>query len=263
MALTVVVGFAIIFLSTIQSLHVQHRFESRPFHYLNVSPLETLVANDYIDCSFACLQNVLCVSFNVAVFSDENGKRWCELLPSTSYNNTAKLTADHQSQHYSIQNPCSSTPCMYNGTCIPTSFRDGTYRCACLPGYLGSQCEIVAPECHQYAVLSEPGRHRSYGRGGNSDVSLVPGWYRFQSSAYTKMLDTCISHHRCLTDITGWLNGAHPSLRDGIVNREACFNGYYNCCYRRVQIRVRECDGFYVYELKPAPGGGIRYCTTA
>ncbi len=103
MALTVVVGFAIIFLSTIQSLHVQHRFESRPFHYLNVSPLETLVANDYIDCSFACLQNVLCVSFNVAVFSDENGKRWCELLPSTSYNNTAKLTADHQSQHYSIQ----------------------------------------------------------------------------------------------------------------------------------------------------------------
>ena len=121
----------------------------------------------------------------------------------------------------------------------------------------------VAPECHQYVVLSEPDRHRSYGRGGNSDGSLVPGWYRFQSSSYTKMLDTCISHHRCLTDITGWLNGAHPILEDGIVTREACFHGYYNCCYRRVQIRVRECDGFYVYELKPSPAGLLRYCTTA
>ena len=117
--------------------------------------------------------------------------------------------------------------------------------------------------CTNYTVLSEPDRHTSYGRGGNSDASLVPGWYRFQSGSYTKMLDYCVSHHRCRTDITGWLNGLHPSLEEGIVNRQACFHGYYNCCYRRVQIQVRRCEGFYVYYLNPSPAGSFRYCAIA
>ena len=121
----------------------------------------------------------------------------------------------------------------------------------------------VAPECHHYVVMGEPGRHQSYGRGSNSDGSLVPGWYRFKTSSYNKMLNKCIPHHRCLTDMPGWLNGEHPSLKDGIVTREVCFNGFYNCCYRRVQISVRECDGFSVYKLKPSPAGKFRYCTTA
>ena len=90
-------------LANAQSFSVQHRYKSLPFYYLNVSSLETILVSDYLDCSFACLQNVLCVSFNVAAFSDENWKRWCELLPSTNYNNTVKLTADHQSRHYSLQ----------------------------------------------------------------------------------------------------------------------------------------------------------------
>ena len=117
--------------------------------------------------------------------------------------------------------------------------------------------------CTNYTVLSEPDRHTSYGRGGNSDASLVPGWYRFQSGSYTKMLDYCVSHHRCHTDITGWLNGTHPSLEDGVVNRQACFHGFYDCCYRRVQVQVRSCEGFYVYYLNPSPAGSFRYCAIA
>ena len=77
-----------------------------------------------------------------------------------------------------------------------------------------------------YSVLSEPGRHTSFGRGKNSDRSLVSGWYRFQSSSYTKMLDQCVSPRKCLTVITGFLNGLHPLIEDGIVDREACFHGY-------------------------------------
>lgn len=37
--------------------------------------------------------------------------------------------------------------------------------------------------------------------------------------------------------------------RYSIVGREVCFHGLLNCCYRTVQIRVRECQGYYVYEL--------------
>ena len=76
-----------------------------------------------------------------------------------------------------------------------------------------------------YSVLSEPGRHTSFGRGGNSDRSLVSGWYRFQSSSYTKLLDQCVSPRKCRTLLIGFLNGLHPLIEDGFVNREACFDG--------------------------------------
>ena len=110
--------------------------------------------------------------------------------------------------------------------------------------FLSLSCYLDAPECRDYDVLSEPDRHQSYGRNNLSDSSLTPGWYRFQSSSYTRMIDSCIPHHRCSTGITGWLKGGQPAFEDSIVAREACFNGYYKCCYRKVQIRVRECQGF-------------------
>ena len=64
-----------------------------------------------------------------------------------------------------------------------------------------------------YSVLSEPGRHTSFGRGKNSDRSLVSGWYRFQSSSYTKLLDQCVSPRKCLTLLSGFLNGCIHSSR--------------------------------------------------
>ena len=39
------------------------------------------------------------------------------------------------------QNPCSSESCLNNGRCSVISFRDGTYKCNCHPGYLGNRCE--------------------------------------------------------------------------------------------------------------------------
>ena len=98
-------------------------------------------------------------------------------------------------------------------------------------------------ECRNYNVLSQPNRHQSFGlgQGTNSDGNLVPGWY-LQSSSYSRMIDNCIQVHRCKTDITGWLKGGHPTFKDGIVDREACFHGWEKCCYRIVQIRVRECQ---------------------
>ncbi len=77
-------------------------FESRLFCYLNITPVQRTFVGEFIDCSFACLRNVLCASFNVAVFASDGGKRWCELLPSNSHNNVAKLTEKQQSHHYSL-----------------------------------------------------------------------------------------------------------------------------------------------------------------
>lgn len=81
-------------------------FEPHISYYLNVTSLDKIFVDDRMDCSFACMQNVLCVSFNVAVFHDDKGKRWCELLSLTSYINTTKLLADHRSHHFTMKVIC-------------------------------------------------------------------------------------------------------------------------------------------------------------
>ena len=82
---------------------VQVRFQSDDSLYLNVTRLKTTFVDDILDCSFTCLQQSLCVSFNLAVFANSEGKFWCELLPSTRYRNPQKLTSDSQSRHFYIQ----------------------------------------------------------------------------------------------------------------------------------------------------------------
>ena len=57
-----------------------------------------------------------------------------------------------------------------------------------------------------------------------------------------------------------FLKRLHPLIKDGIVNREACFDGHSDCCYRKVEINVRKYDGFYVYYLNPSPSGSFRHC---
>ena len=78
------------------------------------------------------------------------------------------------------------------------------------------------------------------------------------------MVDNCIPVRKCSSDLTGWLNGEHPTFEDSIVRREVCFHGLLNCCYRTVQIRVRECQAYYVYELIPSTTERFsRYCASA
>ena len=121
-----------------------------------------------------------------------------------------------------------------------------------------------APECRD--ILSETNRQQSFGYGSNSDNRLVPGWYRFQSNSYSRMVDNVIPVRKMqLWSVTGWLNGEHPTFEDSIVGREVCFHGLLNCCYRTVQIRVRESQSYYVYELiNPSPTERFsRYCASA
>ncbi|XP_068714952.1 uromodulin-like isoform X1 [Montipora foliosa] len=240
-------------------------FEFRAFHHLNVTrPLVDIFVDGYLDCSFACLQNMLCISFNVAASPDDKGKFRCELLPSTSSNNPANLTADPHSHLYQIKSPCVKEPCYNKGTCSPISYRDGTYRCTCHPGYLGRFCETAPPECASYTVLNGTKRHHMNDAGFSySDHNLIKSWYRFQGNGYTRMVDRCISYYHFGGRTPGWLKGGHPSLADGIVQRTACFHIRNNCCNYRRAIRVRNCGDYYVYELRATRSSGHVYCTTS
>ena len=96
---------------------------------------------------------------------------------------------------------------------------------------------------------------------------LSTDWYRFSGEAGNQMAQSCVDRHRCGTFYPGWLDGSHPTVNEGAVQRRVCFSrrapgfSYYSgCCSLWTYIRVRNCGGFYVYQLKPLTTCYLRYC---
>ena len=106
-------------------------------------------------------------------------------------------------------------------------------------------------------TLDEPGRHTS------SDIYLF-GWHRFEAATGNKMPTSCVPSDRCNTHATGWLNGDHPTVAEGLVTRQVCFS-YYDCCSWSINIQVRNCGDFYIYNFMGTPPEHpchLRYCST-
>ena len=122
------------------------------------------------------------------------------------------------------------------------------------------------PECEPYWTIDDNTRRKSFtaSRSSKNDYYLAEGWYRFISG---KQMSTSCSYSSsyCDTSYAGWLQGSHPSLKDGVVSRKVCFgySGGYggNCCLYSTYIKMRNCGSFYVYKLKPTPNSNCRYCT--
>ena len=120
-------------------------------------------------------------------------------------------------------------------------------------------------ECNSYFVNQETDRSVTYITGSSAykcDRNLTAGWYRFNSTAGSKMPTYCISKNRCNTHASGWLDGTHPTSQEGIVNRTVCFNWKSKCCNWKTSIRVRNCGLFFVYYLTKASVCYLRYCVT-
>ena len=109
----------------------------------------------------------------------------------------------------------------------------------------------------------------SKGRGG-----IKPGWHRFEGEAGTYLPTKAPSNlyvgtpgastvsggrfsEVCGTSLVAWLNGQHPTVRDGIVERVFCFQWTSGECEYSFKSKVRTCPDpsdskktFYVYYLK-------------
>ena len=105
--------------------------------------------------------------------------------------------------------------------------------------------------CTNYTILSEADRAQGNTQPphNRSDSGLVTGWYRFQGAAGDRMPDKCVLMYRCGTKYPGWLNGAHPTVAEGVVTRTVCYSMERSCCYRSSIIKMKNCKGYYVYEL--------------
>ena len=124
--------------------------------------------------------------------------------------------------------------------------------------------------CTNYTVLSEADRAQGNGKPPydrrDSGLGLglgSRGWYRFQGAAGNRMPDKCVLMFRCGTQSPVWLNGTHPTVAEGVVTRTVCYSYYSECCVQRNIIRVKNCRGYYVYELQRTRYRYFRYCGNA
>ncbi|XP_060552052.1 uncharacterized protein LOC132713460 [Ruditapes philippinarum] len=64
---------------------------------------------------------------------------------------------------------------------------------------------------------------------------------------------------RCGYKFPIWMNGTLPSPGDGVVNRTACIK-FTKPCYRKLDIKIRNCGKSYIYHLTPPGLDDSGYC---
>ena len=92
------------------------------------------------------------------------------------------------------------------------------------------------------------------------NLKTVGKWHRLMGAAGTAMPTACVPTHRCGTHAPGWLQGGHPTEEQGVVTKKVCFHWSGNCCKWSVNIRVRDCGEFYVYNFPKTPVCYLKYC---
>ncbi|XP_032871843.1 pancreatic secretory granule membrane major glycoprotein GP2-like [Amblyraja radiata] len=97
------------------------------------------------------------------------------------------------------------------------------------------------------------------------DSNLEEGWYRFSSYDNVTIPESVVPRYRCSGWSPGWLNGSHPSVEDGEVNRTVCFHwvnhgGNDDTCPRHQEIKIKKCSSYFVYFLKPISWSYSVYC---
>jgi len=128
------------------------------------------------------------------------------------------------------------------------------------------------PACSQpYVTLDEPDRNVTFNDGGagiqfcdfigSSPDWHGPGWYRLAGAAGSALPESPPADFDCGTGAGGWLNGVHPTVADGVVQREACFSFAGSTCFGGgVTIDVVHCGSHFLYNLAATPLNCLRYC---
>ncbi|XP_078062394.1 uncharacterized protein LOC144488233 isoform X2 [Mustelus asterias] len=136
----------------------------------------------------------------------------------------------------------------------------------CEAAYCTDPNSVLTEPCVDHTVLNQP--WRSSDCTGTEcvgqwkcDKDLVYGWYRFNSSGGWKIPEAWVAEEHCSTHHPGWLQGSHPTLEQEEVNRTVCFQKDVERCERKREIKIKNCDGYFVYELKPTRGCKAAYCT--
>ena len=78
-------------------------FATHKFHHLNITPLVSASVKNIRECGKLCVDHPSCFSANFAAFFHEEGKIFCELLPSDKYDNSETFLDSQVFHHLSIK----------------------------------------------------------------------------------------------------------------------------------------------------------------
>ena len=124
-------------------------------------------------------------------------------------------------------------------------------------------CIFLDEACQKYQNLTDGTRKYDHITvQSKCDDTLIFGWYRFQGAAGTKVATTCPPVNRCDTSSPVWLNGKHPSVAEGTVQRNFCIHQIGNCCHSSFKVYVKNCSSYYMYKLFYPGVCNTRYCST-
>jgi len=152
-----------------------------------------------------------CVSINLGPLKGETHK--CELNNATDENHFITFLKNEPSYTYmAIKNPCSSSPCLNNGTC-QVGFTSKGFRCICHPGFNATDCcqgykncaEIYKSGARKNGVYTIKPDNLSAFDVFCDHTTAGGGWTVFQ-----KRLDGSVDFYRNWTDYKvgfGDLNG--------------------------------------------------------
>lgn len=174
-------------------------------------------------------------------------------------NNNGKARCTCPGNTQECLNPCRVNNGNCSHTCKPNSA--GSVYCSCPPNTeLGEDQKTCVDPCSKYRILSERWRNTNYGYNVFCDDFVQwDSWYRVTGAAGNKLSDTCPSYQTCGTGRPMWLQGGHPTQKDGIVTRKICTrtssSSSYCCDSRDWRLtvnfaKVRKCPGgYFVYKM--------------
>ncbi|CAF2702749.1 unnamed protein product [Rotaria sp. Silwood2] len=120
--------------------------------------------------------------------------------------------------------------------------------------------------CSSYTNISDATRNVGYSSSCcPCDSGLVAGWYRFVSPAGTQLATAPVGTGYCGTTYGAWFNGTLPTTVGGVSAGFACVYYSGSICYSSYSVEAiiaTNCNGFYVYYLKPMITCNFRYCAT-
>ena len=124
---------------------------------------------------------------------------------------------------------------------------------------------FAADPCYDYKNLSEANWEISYNTPFGSELcdhQLSEGWHPSVGAAGKKKPTTRVPAFRFGTNWSGWLNGAHPTVEDGEVQRTVCFSDCSTGCKYSNDIIVKKSGSCLIYKLFHPPGCESRFCGT-
>jgi len=201
---------------------------------------------------------------------EEDHAKYCKEKSDYAKRTYTDLSTDISSGKFFYDDMYDYTEALRHEACNPTTTTTTTTTTTKKPG---------PSQCSDYYTLDMADRAPVWTEGSewcdNMESKRTSpdwqgqGWYRVTGEAGDALPDEAPGDWLCGTLAPGWLNGKHPAVEDGEVDRTVCFQytndllGTRNECHWEVDVSVINCGDFFVYNLPGTPDPHsitLRYC---